>query len=231
MRKLAHNLETLELGIKGIVSISPDFEQILISIDANLIPKAWSFAYFSLKPLSNWFGDLNRRYDFFREWATKGLGSRFHFWIGAFTYPTGFTTSLLQRFSRTTKGSNASIDKLEFDFLPVPKEPEEINEHPKEGAYISGLILDGAKWDPEKLCLVEPKVMELICPMPVLLFRPIVKRQKPPQNVYVCPCYYYPNRAGDVTKDSFMLNVDIKTGDHPPEFWVKRGTALLMSTV
>lgn len=29
--------------------------------------------------------------------------------------------------------------------------------------------------------------------------------------------------------DSFMLYVDLKCGDYPAEFWVKRGTALLMS--
>ena len=71
--------------------------------------------------------------------------------------------------------------------------------------------------------------MELTCPMPVLHFKPIQKRSKPPQNMYVCPCYYYPKREGTVSLDSFMLNVDIKSGDYPAEFWVKRGTALLMS--
>jgi dynein heavy chain len=168
---------------------------------------------------------LAKRYDFFSVWSQKGLP--FSFWIGAFTYPTGFTTSLLQRFSR--KASGAPIDKLEFDFVPVPKEPHEINEHPKDGAFISGLFLEGAKWNPEKLCLAEPEVMELSCPMPVLHFKPIQKRTKPPQNMYECPCYYYPTRSGTVSKDSFMLKVDLKAGDYSAEFWVKRGAALLMS--
>jgi dynein heavy chain len=77
--------------------------------------------------------------------------------------------------------------------------------------------------------LKEPEVMELYCAMPVLHFKPIQKRAKPPQNVYECPCYYYPVRQGSVTKDSFMLKVDLKSGDYAAEFWVKRGAALLMS--
>lgn len=109
------------------------------------------------------------RYEFFTVWSQKGMP--FHFWIGAFTYPTGFTTSLQQRFSR--KASGAPIDKLEFDFVPVPKEPKEINEHPKDGAFISGLYLEGAKWSSEKLCLCDADVMELTCPMPVIHFKPI----------------------------------------------------------
>jgi len=184
------HLVQLAQGIKGLVLISPDVEQILDSLNENKIPKAWSFAYFSLKPLANWFTDLCERYEFLSHWSVKGIP--FHFWIGAFTYPNGFTTSLLQRFSR--KASGAPIDKLEFDFVPVPKAPHEITEHPKDGAFISNLYIEGGKWNPEKLCICEPEVMDLACPMPVLHFKPIQKRAKPPQNVYECPCYYYPSR-------------------------------------
>lgn len=149
------------------------------------------------------------------------------FWISAFTYPTGFTTSLLQRFSRKPNG--APIDKLEFDFIPHQKSIKEISESAKEGAYITGLYLEGAKWNFDKQCLMEPEVMELQVPMPVIHFKPIQKRSKPPQNMYTCPTYYFPQRDGTIDKDSFMLNIDLKTGENTPEFWVKRGTALLMS--
>jgi dynein heavy chain len=219
------HLVQLAQGIKGLVLISPDVEQILNSLNENKIPKAWSFAYFSLKPLANWFADLCERYEFLSHWSVKGIP--FHFWIGAFTYPNGFTTSLLQRFSR--KASGAPIDKLEFDFVPVPKAPHEITEHPKDGAFISKLNIEGGKWNPEKLCICEPEVMDLACPMPVLHFKPIQKRTKPPQNVYECPCYYYPIRQGSVGTESYQFRVDLKSGEFPSEFWVKRGTALLMS--
>lgn len=191
----------------------------------NKVPKQWGFAYFSLKPLAVWIRDLNERYKFFADWAAKS--APYVFWISAFTYPTGFTTSLLQRFSRKPNG--APIDKLEFDFIPIPKALKDVNEHAKDGAYITGLYLEGAKWNFEKQCLMEPEVMELQVLMPVLHFKPISKRSKPPQNVYECPCYYYPTREGTIDKDSFMLKIDLKTGEQVPEFWIKRGTALLMS--
>jgi len=225
IQKLIIHLDQLQKGIQGLVVISPDLEEILNALNQNKVPVAWAFAYFSLKPLAAWFTDLRARYEFLQKWALKGIP--FHFWIGAFTYPTGFTTSLLQRFSR--KASGAPIDKLEFDFLPVPKEPHEITEYPKDGAYISSLYLEGAKWDHENLCLMEPEVMELTCHMPIFHFKPIVKRAKPPQNMYECPCYYYPIRQASVSMESFMIKIDIKSGEFPSEFWVKRGTALLMS--
>jgi dynein heavy chain len=149
------------------------------------------------------------------------------FWIGAFTYPTGFTTSLQQRFSR--KANGPPIDRLEFDFVPIAKEPREITEHPKDGAFVTGLYLEGGKWNNETMALCEPEVMELACPMPVLHFKPIQKRAKAPPGIYDCPCYYYPTRQGTVTRESWMLNVALRSGDAPAEFWIKRGTALLMS--
>jgi len=93
LKKLTKDLGQLEKGIQGLVLISPDLEMIIGSLYENRVPTAWSFAYFSLKALSNWFSDLNDRYKFFQLWGQKGLP--FSFWIGAFTYPTGFTTALL----------------------------------------------------------------------------------------------------------------------------------------
>lgn len=133
LKKMEIHLAQLSLGIRGLLQVSEDLELVLNSLNDNKTPKAWGFAYFSLKPLANWFSDLCDRYEFLSTWSLKGIP--FHFWIGAFTYPNGFTTSLLQRFSR--KASGAPIDRLEFDFVPVPKEPHEITEHPKDGAFIS----------------------------------------------------------------------------------------------
>lgn len=225
LERLKQGFTQLESGIQGLTVISPELEQVQGSLRQGKVPAAWSFAYFSLKPLMSWYSDLCDRYEFLATWSKGKMP--FTFPIGYFTYPTGFTTSLQQRFSR--KASGAPIDKLEFDFLPVQKDAKEITEHPKDGAFITGLQLEGASWHPEKLCLCEPEVMELLCDMPVLHFKPIQRRAKPPQHVYECPCFYYPKREGTIGRDSFMLKVDLKSGEYPPEFWVKRGTALLMS--
>jgi len=98
----------------GLDLISPELEKMMGQFQENKVPDAWSFAYFSTKPLSNWKEDLKKRYDFFLRWVKEGAPPCF--WVSAFTFPTGFTTSLLQRFSR--KKDSPPIDKLEFDFIP-----------------------------------------------------------------------------------------------------------------
>lgn len=43
----------------------------------------------------------------------------------------------------------------------------------KEGAFIEGLFLEGAKWDGEKTYIVEPEPMKLHCAMPIIHFKPV----------------------------------------------------------
>lgn len=47
--------------------------------------------------------------------------------------------------------------------------------------------------------------------------------------MYSCPCYYYPVRSGGAGRPSFVVAVDLRSGAAPPDHWIKRGTALLMS--
>merc|ERR1712196_729452 len=103
-----------------------------------------------------------------------------------------------------------SIDRLEFEFIPQKDRPiQDYLEGAKDGAFIRGLFLEGAKWDEEKGHLQEPDVMELFVAMPVILFKPILKRNKALPNNYECPAYYYPIRKGDVSRDSFMFKIDM----------------------
>jgi len=222
------SLDQLEKGIKGFVVISPDLEVMMTSLSQNCVPVKWSFAYLSLKSLGNWFVDLNDRYKFFETWANKVNYPPCVHWISAYTYPTGFTTGLLQKFARKDDKS-PPIDKLAFDFIPTPRPVADITEQPKDGAFITGLFLEGAKWNHDKQFLMEPEVMELFCSMPVIHFRPIPMRAKSLPNLYVCPTYYYPSRQAIGARESFMISIELKTGDQASDFWIKRGTALLMS--
>jgi dynein heavy chain len=53
--------------------ISPELEAMLTSINQNVVPKDFAFAYFSMKPLAAWFEDLKMRYEFFYNWSVKGI--------------------------------------------------------------------------------------------------------------------------------------------------------------
>merc|ERR1740115_702662 len=68
----------------------------------NRVPDVWSIFYFSLKSLSRWTEDLNERMDFFTHWCQR---PPYVYNLNAFPSPNGFSTALLQRFSRLSSAS------------------------------------------------------------------------------------------------------------------------------
>jgi len=74
--------------------------------------------------------------------------------------------------------------------------------------------------------------------MPIIQLKPSARKSKGDSDnihsrkgeYYKCPTYYYPVRNGTINRESYIMCVDLKIGpSHSHEYWIKRGTALLMS--
>ena len=189
------------------------------------MPKSWSFCYPSLKPLGAWMRDLLERHAQMKTWAAEAMPKVF--WMSGFTYPSGFLTALLQTSAR--KNGN-SIDVLTWEFPILKQDTASVTQYPKEGAYVTGIFLEGARWNVEQNCLDDANPMELVCKMPMVHFKPVDSKKKSSKFMYSCPCYLYPIRTGTRERPSFVIAVDLRGGQHTSEFWTKRGTALLLST-
>jgi dynein axonemal heavy chain len=226
LKIIRRSLHDLSKGIRGLVVISPELEDVLESLFTNKVPQLWKFAYPSTKPLGSWTRDLALRIQQLSEWSANGAPSVF--WLGGFTFPTGFLTALLQTTARRT---GMAIDRLgwEFSILPVSQDAKTISDPPKDGAYIRGVYLEGARWNGDSHCLDDPFSMQLNCEMPIIHFKPVEMRRKPPKGTYRCPMYMYPIRTGTRERPSYVISVDLKAGHKSSEFWIKRGTALLLS--
>jgi len=146
-------------------------------------------------------------------------------------YPTGFTTALLQTSARK---NGLAIDSLDWDFPVMDEEGaadaiKGSGEGPVEGAYMSGMFLEGASWNAKKHCLDDPAPMELTSPMPIVHFLPKESTRRKKKDMYETPLYLYPRRTGSRERPSYMLSLDISVGERSSEYFVKRGTALLLS--
>jgi dynein heavy chain len=69
LSKIRKSLEDLENGVKGIVVMTAELEEIFNSIFEGKVPPTWSTTYSSLKPLAAWTRDLIQRIEHFAEWA------------------------------------------------------------------------------------------------------------------------------------------------------------------
>jgi dynein heavy chain len=218
----------LQKGIKGLVVMSSDLEDAFQCLLASIVPPGWKKVYPSQKPLAAWMRDLIERVEMFREWSVNQRPPVI-FWMSGFSFPTGFLTAVLQTSART---NNIAIDTLAWEFTVQTLDDVNLVDPPKDGAYVRGMYIEGAGWNRKQACVVEASPMQLVTPMPTILFKPVeTLKTKAKKGVYPCPAYYYPNRAGEggATAWSYVITVDLKSGDHPTDHWIKRGTALLMS--
>jgi len=218
------NCGLLRKGIKGLVVMSQDLDEMFSAMSSGKIPPAWNKSYPSLKPLGAWTRDLMQRLEQLQSWLVNGYPMVY--WLAGFTYPTGFLTAVLQ----TTARKNAiPIDTLSFEYAIINQDEKEVQAQPKEGVYVKGMFLEGAGWDMEASCLVEPEPMELIVGMPMVHFKPVENKRKANKGIYACPLYMYPVRTGSRERPSFMISVDLKAGSVDPDHWIKRGTAMLLA--
>jgi dynein heavy chain len=69
LNKMRKSLEDLQNGVKGIVVMTTELEDIFNAIFEGKVPNSWGTAFSSLKPLAAWIRDLIQRIDHFNEWA------------------------------------------------------------------------------------------------------------------------------------------------------------------
>ena len=182
------------------------------------------FSFFDKHCGNGAFKDLIQRADQIERWGNVAMPKTF--WFTGFTYPTGFLTALMQTCARK---SGEAIDSLSWEFVIIPQDPASISQHPKDGAYMHGLFLEGARWDYEHGHLTEPHPMELFSDMPIIHFKPTLAKKKIPRGTYQCPTYMYPFRSGSRERPSFVIEINLKCGLFSSDFWIKRGTALLLA--
>ncbi|KAG8236115.1 hypothetical protein J437_LFUL000478 [Ladona fulva] len=219
------SLVELQKGMKGLIVMSSKLEEIYFCMNDGRVPNEWMKVYPSLKLLGSWVQDLIQRVDYFSQWAVT-LKAPVLFWLGAFTFPSALLTAVLQISARQ---GGISVDTLTWEFNIVLRDETLLSEGPEEGIYVHGLYLEGAGWDWKNACLIDPLPMQLISVMPVVHFKPVDQYKKKQKGIYICPTYYYPNRSGEGTRPSFVIAVELKSGSKPSDYWIKHGTALLLS--
>lgn len=60
---------------------------------------------------------------------------------------------------------------------------------PKEGAFVNGLFMEGARWDTTIGAIGTSRLKELFPMMPVIYIRAITQDKQDTKNVYECPVY------------------------------------------
>ena len=71
LRSIHTSLIDLNKGLKGLVVINKELEEVFISILQGKVPPSWGTSYPSLKPLGTWVRDLIQRIDQLKSWSDE----------------------------------------------------------------------------------------------------------------------------------------------------------------
>lgn len=223
------SLVNIGKAIKGEVVMSQALEKISDSIFDNRIPDGWKkSSYPSLKPLASYIVDLAVRLDFINTWIEKGIPP--NYWISGFFFTQSFLTGIKQNYARRYV---IAIDQIELDF-EVFSNSGNLNKDiaPKDGAYVHGLYLEGARWDADVGVLTESAPKILFTLMPYIWLKPADKKDIKFPHHYTCPIYKTLDRRGTLSttghSTNFVCMIELSMQKkHTARHWVKRGVALI----
>ena len=195
-------LPMLRKALKGLVVMSGELDAMGQAILINAVPAVWeNLAYPSMKPYMNWVDDLMARLQFVHDWVDGGIPPVF--WVSGFYFPQGFLTAILQNYARKYQ---YPIDTIDFNFIYLEEHYTTIKKKPDNGAFIHGLFMEGARWDPEIKSVNDSLPKQLYTEMPTLLLDPIKDRPATKSGVYRLPIYKILSRAGVLATTGHSTN-------------------------
>ncbi len=190
------------------------------SLFFDTVPANWTKrAYPSLNGLTAWYIDLLLRIKDLESWVSD-FNMPSCIWLGGFFNPQSFLTAIMQSMARKNEWP---LDKMCLQCDVTKKNREDFSAPPREGAYVHGLFMEGARWDIQSGLLQEARLKELTPSVPVMFIRAIPVDKLDTKNVYACPVYKTRERGA-----GFVWTFNLKTKEKPAK-WIIGGVALLLS--
>ena len=184
--EMRRSLKELDLGLKGELTITSDMEDLSSSLFFDQVPPSWTKrAYASLNGLSAWYTDLLLRIKELESW-TSDFNLPASVWLSGFFNPQSFLTAIMQS---TARKNELPLDKMCLTCEVTKKQPGEVQQNMREGAYIHGLFMEGARWDINLGTIAESALKDLYPSMPVMYIRAITQDKQETRNLYECPVY------------------------------------------
>nr|KAF6469270.1 dynein axonemal heavy chain 11 [Molossus molossus] len=219
LREIRGSLQQLELGLKGELTLSPSVEAHQSALGYDTVPDTWSkLAYPSTYGLAQWFNDLLLRCRELDTW-TQDLALPAVVWLSGLFNPQSFLTAVMQA---TARKHAWPLDKMCLTVDVTKKTKEEYGHPPREGAYLHGLFMEGARWDTQAGSIAEAHLKELTSAMPVICVKAIPVERQETKHTYACPVFKTKMRGPNYVW-TFRLRSQEKTAK-----WVLAGVALLL---
>jgi len=213
-------LAELQLGFKGELTMSPAMEDLADSLALELIYHKWSkYGFPSTRALMSWIGNLKDRCEQLNDWVAEPLSIPKVVDISKLFNPQSFLTAIKQL---TCQQQQLELDKLQVFTEVTKRDAKAIEAAARDGAFVAGMYLEGARWDIIANCLDESKPKEMFFKMPVVLCKAGPVSDKEEKNIYICPTYCVPTR-----RPYYVFAAQLRT-KLPAAKWILGGVAIIL---
>jgi dynein heavy chain len=219
--EMVRGLQELVLGFKGELTMSEQMENLKNNLFMQKLPYWWEKLGFpSTRPLSSWRVNLQERFVQIDDWLGDMVNIPKATDIAKLFKPQSFLTAIKQVTCQTLF---LELDKLMVFTDVTKREPSKpVDAAAKEGVFVQGLFLEGARWDMASNSVEDSKPKEMAVLMPIFRCFANLIPDKPDKNSYICPTYCVPIR-----RPWFVFPAQLKT-KYIADKWVLAGVAMIL---
>jgi dynein heavy chain len=223
--EIIRSLKELLLGFAGELTMSDAMDTLKGSMYLDRIPPLWNKrAWPSLRSLQSWLIDFMQRLTQLEDWQNNPMEIPRCTWISGLVNPQSFLTAICQV---TAQKNQWELDKLvTWTDITKKESVDQVEGLSRDGAYIIGLSMQGARWDQQGGVLERSRPKEMFCKMPVINVRGVAADKADTSAAFFkCPCYKTEQRG-----PTYVFEANIKTKVSPAK-WVLAGVALIMDVI
>ena len=147
INEILRSLQEIELSFKGELTMTEKMEQLMDAIFLDKVPATWAkLAFPSTRGLGSWLDNLKHRLDQLNIWKEDPTRTPTVIFLNRLFNPQSFLTAIKQVYAREKM---QELNRLYIQTEITKKLYWEQDLPPiKEGAYIFGFQVEGARWEP-----------------------------------------------------------------------------------
>eukprot|EP00656_Telonema_subtile_P017641 TRINITY_DN19490_c0_g1_i2.p1 TRINITY_DN19490_c0_g1~~TRINITY_DN19490_c0_g1_i2.p1 ORF type:complete len:1228 (+),score=268.04 TRINITY_DN19490_c0_g1_i2:75-3758(+) len=218
-------LKNLQKALVGIIGMSSDLDDLASSLNNGQLPAPWRrLAPSTRKNLGRWLAHFERRHAQYTAWIKSGEPKVM--WLSGLMIPESYISALVQT---TCRKYVWPLDRSTI-FTSVTKftSESEVTDRPKDGAYVQGLYLEGARWDRKKMCLTAQEKKVLINEMPIVQIVPTESTKLKLVGTFRTPVYVTQDRR-NAAGVGLVFEADLAS-EHHPSHWILESVALCLNS-
>merc|ERR1719487_3036435 len=161
--------------------MSEHMEQLADALCNEKLPVWWvKLGFPSTRPLRSWLVNLKERCSQLEDWINDPINVPKVVDVSKLFNPQSFLTAVKQLCCQQQR---LELDKLQVFTEVTKRDVRQIDSSAREGAYVTGMYLEGARWDVNSNSLEDSRPKEMFTRMPVINCKAGLVNDKEDKNV------------------------------------------------